>query len=86
MKRTVAPAEIRRLMRILKRNVRRTPSSSPFPWNCAEKIPAPDTAPNMHSEKTKTSCPETETPVISAVPIRPTMRLSSIFTKFVIPF
>ena len=62
------------------------PSSSPLPKNCAVKIPAPLNAPNIARLKTKMSWLTIETPDICSVPREPTIRLSSILTKFVIKF
>ena len=63
-----------------------TPSSSFFPKNWAPKIPAPLTVPNMQRLNTKISWLAMLTPLISSVPMRPTITLSRRLTKLVIPF
>ena len=49
-------------------------------------MPIPDRPPNTHRFHTNKSEFTIDTPVIGSVPIRPTIILSSIFTKFVMPF
>ena len=84
---TVIPAATRSTeVMIISRNVLRTPSSSPFPQYCAVKMPIPESPPKTQRFHTNKSEFTIDTPVMESVPIRPTMILSSIFTKFVIPF
>ena len=68
------------------RNAFRTPLWSPFPKNCAAKIPPPLIAPQRQRWYTKKSWFETLTAFIWSVPICPTIMLSKSETKFEIVF